>query len=247
MDICSVKLIQINLVSTSFVPKTYFFPLCLQKKFLEKHVVLRMKIIDSRTIRNNLGLKIYKISSWNMHDSILIGVFLVSFLTAWYFWWNHKFFLQNGWFHSWFNRNRDILVSKTNQISDVKFDTSSWGLSSKVYWKFSRNFREKTAKFRFKMAETGDEDFSGTRNLWVSRPYVKILVISNTFQRLWSHFCVLHFFLICLSVLSNSSLKNRALHGSPMGDPFKNRKPMGSHGYPLGKLHISLLKPNTQY
>jgi hypothetical protein len=38
----------------------------------------------------------------------------------------------------------------------------------------------------------------------------------------------------------------RALHGSPMGDPFKNRKPMGSNGYPLGKLQISLLKPNTQ-
>jgi hypothetical protein len=28
----------------------------------------------------------------------------------------------------------------------------------------------------------------------------------------------------------------RALHGSPMGDPFKNGKPMGTHGYPFGIL-----------
>jgi hypothetical protein len=64
------------------------------------------------------------------------------------------------------------------------------------------------------MAETGDEDFSGTRNLWVSRHTSKlnklnkklnkikdIHKISSTFQWLWSHFCVLQFFLICLSVL----------------------------------------------
>jgi hypothetical protein len=38
----------------------------------------------------------------------------------------------------------------------------------------------------------------------------------------------------------------RALHGSPMGDPFKNGKPMGTHGYPLGILQISVLKPNAQ-
>jgi hypothetical protein len=38
----------------------------------------------------------------------------------------------------------------------------------------------------------------------------------------------------------------RALHGAPMGPRLKNRKPMGPHGAPLGKLQISLFKLNSQ-
>jgi hypothetical protein len=49
----------------------------------------------------------------------------------------------------------------------------------------------------------------------------------------------------CLGILFRM-IGHRALHGSPMGDPFKNGKPMGTHGYPLVILQISLLKPNAQ-
>jgi hypothetical protein len=49
-----------------------------------------------------------------------------------------------------------------------------------------------------------------------------------------------------IPVAGEKSPQIRALHGSPMGDPFKNGRPMGTHGYPLGKLQISLLKQNTQ-
>jgi hypothetical protein len=55
------------------------------------------------------------------------------------------------------------------KISDVKVDICSLGLSSKVHNKFSRNFRETAATFRFKMAGARDEDFSGARILWGSR------------------------------------------------------------------------------
>ncbi len=64
---------------------------------------------------------------------------------------------------------------KTSQISNVKVDICSLGLSSKVYYKISWNFRETFAKFRSKMAETGDEDFSGTRIVWGSRYTSKFL------------------------------------------------------------------------
>jgi hypothetical protein len=57
--------------------------LCLQRKYWEKHEVLKMKNNDSRIIWNNLGLKLYKIWSWNMYDSISMDVFLVPLLTAW--------------------------------------------------------------------------------------------------------------------------------------------------------------------
>jgi hypothetical protein len=48
-------------------------------------------------------------------------------------------------------------------------------LTSKVHDKISRNFREISAKFGFKMAETGDEDFYGTRILWWSKYISKFL------------------------------------------------------------------------
>ncbi len=68
------------------------------------------------------------------------------------------------------------------KILDVKVDICSLGLSSKVHNKFSRNFREIAAKFRFKMAEARDEDFSGTRILWGSRNTSRFL----EFQALFS-------------------------------------------------------------
>jgi hypothetical protein len=92
----------------------------------------------------------------------------VRFLTALFFRGKQIFSLQNCRFCSWFSRNRDILPTKMINISDVKVDICSLGLSSKVYSKFSWNFRETAAKFRFKMAEARDEDFSGTRILWGS-------------------------------------------------------------------------------
>ncbi len=91
------------------------------------------------------------------------------FLTALLFRGKQKFFLQNGRFCSWFSRNRDILLKKMIKISDVKVDIASLGLSSKNHNKISWNFLETAAKFRFKMAEARDEDFSGTRILWGSR------------------------------------------------------------------------------
>ncbi len=67
--------------------------------------------------------------------------------------------------------------TKLNRISNDKVDICSLGLTSKVYDKISWNFREIAAKFRFKMAETRDEnqDFSGTRILWGSRYTSKFL------------------------------------------------------------------------
>ncbi len=68
------------------------------------------------------------------------------------------------------------------KISDVKVDICSLGLSSKVHNKFSRNFRETAAKFRFKMVEARDEDFSGTRILWGSRYTSKFLAFQVLFS-----------------------------------------------------------------
>jgi hypothetical protein len=68
------------------------------------------------------------------------------------------------------------------QISDVKVDICSLGLSSKVHNKISWNFLKISAKFGFKMAETGDEDFSGTRILWGSRDTSKFLEFQVLFS-----------------------------------------------------------------
>ncbi len=68
------------------------------------------------------------------------------------------------------------------QISDVKVYICSLGLSSKVHNKISWNFRETAAKFRFKMAEARDEDFSGTRILCGSRYTSKFLEFQVLFS-----------------------------------------------------------------
>jgi hypothetical protein len=68
------------------------------------------------------------------------------------------------------------------KISNVKVDICSLGLSSKAHNKFSRNFRETAAKFRFKMAEVRDEDFSGNRILWGSRYTSKFLEFQVLFS-----------------------------------------------------------------
>ncbi len=55
-------------------------------------------------------------------------------------------------------------------------------MSSKVHNKISWNFLEISAKFGFKIAETGHEDFSGTRILWGSRHTSKFLEFQVLFS-----------------------------------------------------------------
>jgi hypothetical protein len=99
----------------------------------------------------------------------------VFFLTTLFFEEDKKIFLQNGRFRSWFTKCCNILPTKLNRILDDKVDICSLELTSKVRGKISWNFREIAAKFQFKMAESRDEDFSGTRILWGSRYTSKFL------------------------------------------------------------------------
>ncbi len=59
--------------------------------------------------------------------SISIGLFLVSFLTAVNIGRNHENFLQNGRFCSSHNKFCIFLLTKSNQISDVKVNNCSLG------------------------------------------------------------------------------------------------------------------------
>jgi hypothetical protein len=90
-----------------------------------------MENIDSRIIRNNLDLKLYKIWSWNMLDliSISIGLFLVFFLSA-------LFFVEDNFFFSkWpilllVHKMLQYFTNKTPSIPDVKVDICYLELSS---------------------------------------------------------------------------------------------------------------------
>jgi hypothetical protein len=62
--------------------------------------------------------------------------------------------------------NKKIGMNSFHRKNEISIILASLGLSSKVQNKISWNFREMSAKFRFKMAETENEDFSGTRNIW---------------------------------------------------------------------------------
>jgi hypothetical protein len=93
-----------------------------------------------------------------MQDLISIGLFLVFFLTALFYEEDKNFFLQNGRFRPWFTKCFNILPTKLNRISDVKVNICSLELTSKVHDKISWKFREIAAKFRFKMAESRDEE-----------------------------------------------------------------------------------------
>ncbi len=52
------------------------------------------------------------------------------------------------------------------QQKRIKSQKSNWTSTSKVHDKISENFREISAKFGFKMAETGDETFSGGQDIF---------------------------------------------------------------------------------
>jgi hypothetical protein len=54
---------------------------------------------------------------------------------------------------------------ETIQISDVKVDICSLGLTSKVHNQISWNFLEISVKFGSKMADTGDEDIPGGQDI----------------------------------------------------------------------------------
>jgi hypothetical protein len=105
-----------------------------------------MKNINSRIIKINLGLKLYKTLSLNMIDSISIGLVLVSFLVALFFRGKQDFFspkwlillLVQHILLYFTNKNESNLRSQTGYLLfRVEFQ-SAWQNIRKL----SRNFSE---------------------------------------------------------------------------------------------------------